>query len=461
MKFAYDIPDSFWSLFRSMNRELYMEALLKINEEYEYNNYYLSKEVCLQVLEDWNESQRIWLSPEEFESENDASQTPPNRILNWLIKTGWLKRIEDFSTLTTNIIIPDYAAVFLTAFEELVNPSTDDTEIYIQNVYATLFSFWHDKKMNLAMLKTALINTKKLNKALQDMLHNMDHFFSRLLKQKSYEEVLAEHLEGYVEEIVEKKYHILKTNDNFYLYKNDIKRCLREMREDIPWMEQVQKKADKEKGEDVLSIINAIERGFDDIEHRISNMDKEHSKYIRATVSRLNYLLSDETERHGMLILLLNKLGSAETESEQSEMLKEVAEHMNLSSFDVLSDNPLYKRRRRRKFEDDLQEEEEPAELSREDVLRLNKIEHRYTAKQIEEFIDEQMADGVLETDRMDISDDESFEKLILAYDISMRKNSRYRVQVEEEQVSNGNYCYPKMTFRVKQKSIDCTNCSV
>ena len=103
----------------------------------------------------------------------------------------------------------------------------------------------------------------------------------------------------------------------------------------------------------------------------------------------------------------------------------------------------------------ELPEEEEPAELSREDVLRLNKIEHRYTAKQIEEFIDEQMTDGILETDRMDISDDESFEKLILAYDISMRKNSRYRVQVEEEQVSNGNYCYPKMTFRVKQKSIE------
>lgn len=160
----------------------------------------------------------------------------------------------------------------------------------------------------------------------------------------------------------------------------------------------------------MLDLIDQIERGFDDIEHRISNMDKEHSKYIRATVSRLNYLLSDETERHGMLILLLNKLGSAETESEQSEMLKEVAEHMNLSSFDVLSDNPLYKRRRRRKFEDDLQEEEEPAELSREDVLRLNKIEHRYTAKQIEEFIDEQMTDGILETDRMDISDDESLK---------------------------------------------------
>ena len=108
-----------------------------------------------------------------------------------------------------------------------------------------------------------------------------------------------------------------------------------------------------------------------------------------------------------------------------------------------------------KEFDQESEEEEEPAELSREDVLRLNKIEHRYTAKQIEKFIDEQMTDGILETDRMDISDDESFEKLILAYDISMRKNSRYRVQVEEKQVQNGNYCYPKMTFSVKQKSIE------
>ena len=102
--------------------------------------------------------------------------------------------------------------------------------------------------------------------------------------------------ELYVEEIVEKKYHILKTNDNFYLYKNDIKRCLREMREDIQWMEQVLKKADKEKGEDVLSIINAIERGFDGIYQRITNMVKEHSKYIRATVTRMNYMLNGESD---------------------------------------------------------------------------------------------------------------------------------------------------------------------
>ena len=422
-----------------------MEALLKINEEYEYNNYYLSKEVCLQVLEDWNESQRIWLSPEEFESETDASQTPPNRILNWLIKTGWLKRIEDFSTLTTNIIIPDYAAVFLTAFEELVNPSTDDTEIYIQNVYATLFSFWHDKKMNLAMLKTALVNTKKLNKALQDMLHNMDHFFGRLLKQKSYEEVLAEHLEGYVEEIVEKKYHILKTNDNFYLYKNDIKKCLREMREDIPWMEQVQKKADKEKGEDVLSIINAIERGFDDIEHRISNMDKEHSKYIRATVTRMNYMLNGESDTRGLMIQLLKTIGDSK---DSEEKIEKVGQSMNLSHFEVLSEKSLYKKRKRRDFASQVEPEEVQEELSREDVLKLNKIHTRFSEEEIVDFVESYMKDDHMEVKDLDITDEDTFEKLILAYDYSTRRNSKYKViEREDELIDNGSYRYPALTF--------------
>lgn len=80
--------------------------------------------------------------------------------------------------MTTNIIIPDYAAIMIEPFEQLASEPEDDTNIYIQNVYATLYSFSHDQKMNTAMLKTALVNTKKLNKVLQDMLHNMDKFLA-------------------------------------------------------------------------------------------------------------------------------------------------------------------------------------------------------------------------------------------------------------------------------------------
>ena len=61
MQLRYEIPDTFWSLFRSVNREIYMESLLVINEEYQYSNYFLTKEICVQVLSDMNAQKRISL----------------------------------------------------------------------------------------------------------------------------------------------------------------------------------------------------------------------------------------------------------------------------------------------------------------------------------------------------------------------------------------------------------------
>ena len=200
------------------------------------------------------------------------------------------------------------------------------------------------------MLRTALVNTKRLNKALQDMLHNMDKFFARLLEQNNYEDLLREHLDGYVEEIVQKKYHILKTSDNFYIYKMDIKKCLRDMREDEEWIEEIRTRAAQmgDTKDDVLDLLDQIERGFDDIEHRIANMDKEHAKYVRATVTRLNYLLSGETDTKGLVVQLLNKMAAKEDPTEQDAMIRQTGERMNLSLLEILSEKSLYKRRRPR-----------------------------------------------------------------------------------------------------------------
>lgn len=225
-----EIPESFWSLFRSYNRETYIEALLKINEEYQYNNYFLSREVCIQVIGNYFSERKYSIMKEEQETDADVLEPPATRILNWLLRTKWLRRLEDYSSGVTNIVIPDYSAVFIDAFERL-SGEEEDTEVYIQNIYAILFSYKTDPRKNERLLNTALVNTKRLNKALQDMLHNMDKFFASLLEKDVYSDLLKEHLEGYVEEIVRKKYHILKTTDNFYIYKMSIKSWLQEIRE--------------------------------------------------------------------------------------------------------------------------------------------------------------------------------------------------------------------------------------
>lgn len=448
MQLRLEIPDSFWSLFRSVNREIYIDALLCISQEYEYSNYFLTREVCLQVLSDMNARRKIRLEREESESDFDMLETPASRILNWLVKTGWLKRIEDFSSMTTNIVIPDYAAVMIGAFERLTSEDMEETEIYIQNVYATLYSFRNDPRVNLNMLRTALVNTRRLNKALQDMLHNMDKFFERLLDKENYSDLLKEHLDGYVEEVVRKKYHILKTSDNFYIYKNDIKRCLQEMRDDDEWIESVRERsaAGGDDGEDVLELLDLIERGFDDIEHRIANMDKEHSKYVRATVTRLNYLLSGETDTKGLIVQLMNRISASDR---KDELIRKTAEKMNLSHLEILSEKSLYKRRRpRADFISRMEQEEEIADLGREEVLRMNRVQMRYSRSQIEEFIERHMEEDVMDTARIPDMSEEDFEKLILAYDYSIRRNSRFAaVEEESEMIQNGRYRYPHLKF--------------
>jgi hypothetical protein len=436
MSLINEIPESFWTLFRSYNRDAYIEALMKINEEYEYNNYYLSRDVCIQVLSNYFSQRSLVAMKEEQETDADVLEPVATRVLNWLVRTRWLRRLEDYATGVTNIVIPDYTAVFLDAFERL-SGEEEDTEIYIQNVYAILFSYRTDPRKNERLLNTALVNTKRLNKALQDMLHNMDKFFSSLLEQKFYGDLLKEHLEGYVEEVVRKKYHILKTSDNFYRYKTDIKIWLQEIRE---WQQLEPEN---------LELVNQIDRGFDDIEHRIANMDREHTRYVRATVTRLNYLLSQEEDMRGMVVQILN--GIAE---DPDRRLKQTAEKLNFSHVDVLSEKSLYKRKKgRRAFLETLEADEEVTELSREDVLRLNRMKNRYSRQQIEAFIEEHMEDGKAEVTESFVSDEESFEKLILAYDYAGKKGSLYQVEESGEMIDNGAYRYPKIVFRRRRRN--------
>ena len=257
-----------------------------------------------------------------------------------------------------------------------------------------------------------------------------------------------------MEEIVWKKYHILKTSDNFYIYKMDIKKCLREIRDDEAFIMKVQARSKMlgDNQDDVLDLLDLIERGFDDIEHRIANMDKEHTKYVRATVTRMNYLLSGETDTKGLVVQLLNKM--SEDPDQMEEIITETGKRMNLSLLEILSEKSLYKRRKSRKdFISQLLPDETTGDLDKDDILRLNRIQMRFSKKQIEEFIENNMEDEVMDASKINIADEEEFEKLILAYDYSTRKNSKYKVLEEEpEMVENAGYRYPALRF-VKRRA--------
>lgn len=453
-----EIPDSFWALFRSKNRQIYIDALLQINEEYQYSNYFLSKEICIAALNDYFSGKKVTLEEDEEQDEMEVLEPVATRVLNWLLKNHWLRKVDDYNNMTVYIVIPDYAAVFVDAFAHLAGEDEDETQVYIQNVYAILFAFRNDPRANIGLLKTALINTRKLNKSLQDMLHNIDKFFESLLKKDNYGDLLKEHLDGYVEEIVRKKYHILKTSDNFYLYKADIKKLLQEMRQNTEWLESVCRKNKQLRGmelsiEDICDQLDIIEKGFSDIEHRIINMDREHTQYIRATVTRLNYLLNTEDNMKGLVIQLLNSLSDSKDSDKAEEKVKKVSHLINLSYPEILSQKSFYKRRKsKQNFADALNADEEQAEeLSKDDILKLNKMKKRYSRQQIESFVNERMIDGRFVVTSETVNDNEAFEKLVLAYDQSIRKDSSFAVEsIGEEPIDSGQFIYPEIIFKKK-----------
>ncbi|MDF2589442.1 MAG: hypothetical protein K0S41_3283 [Anaerocolumna sp.] len=456
MKEIHKIPQQFWSLFKSQNRYIYMESLMLIYDEYLYNDYFLTRESCVQLIAEYFSNRIVDISADDEEEDVDIYEPMAIKILNRLIRFTWLKKVEDYSSFKTNIVIPDYSSMFIEVFKRLLNPDSNDTDLYIQNVYTNIYSFYHDGKAGIELLKSAMINTTRLNRSLQDMLHNMDRFFGALLEKENYEELLQEHLTVYVETIVNKKYSLLKTSDNFYIYKNDIKRLLRLISEDENRINILKNKmmAEGKALEDIeyeiMEIIYGLEHGIINMERRISHIDTEHSKYVRATVSRLEYLLSNDDSMKGNVIQLLNLLGGEKKE----EILNKTADTIQINDFTIVTPESLYKKRGKRKVFEETVEVEEivEEELSKEDILYINRNKTRYSKAQIEQFVLGKMENGVYRSGEHPIKNDEDFELLILAYDYSIRKSSPFRVVPGDYgKISNEKYTYPDVIFKKKE----------
>lgn len=304
-------------------------------------------------------------------------------------------------------------------------------------------------------MKIALVNATKVNRALQSLLHNMDRFFHSLLEKKNYEELLKEHLDLYVETIVNKKYNLLKTSDNFYIYKNDIKQLLRQMKEEQSRLTACKNKrmaegySEEEVEEEILSCMDGMERGIANMEKRIAHIDNEHGKYVRATVSRLEYLLSNDENSKGNIVKLLHQMSQESAE----EIYEKTAGIVQIHDISMLSYDAFYKKRgRRRSFQETIEAKEETmTELSKEEILKLNHNRARYGKSQIKEFIERRMDKGVFDTADADIKTEEEFELLILSYDFSVRKQSPYKVEkIEETKINNGRFTYPRIRFEKK-----------
>ena len=128
------IPNDFYKLFRTKNREAYMQFVTAIYEENNevYASLGLTQEECALIIENTIEKSKIvWQEEDDMEEgETPDALFPsdsPSGMLNHLIRWGWLKSDFDEKLNTCVISFPEYSQLYVELFKKL--QSDDDSRV--------------------------------------------------------------------------------------------------------------------------------------------------------------------------------------------------------------------------------------------------------------------------------------------------------------------------------------------
>ena len=206
------IPNDFYKLFRTKNREAYMQFVTAIYEENNevYASLGLTQEECVLIIENTIEKSKIvWQEEDDMEEgETPDALFPsdsPSGMLNHLIRWGWLKSDFDEKLNTCVISFPEYSQLYVELFKKLQSDDDSRERESMLSIYSALFTYHSDNEKNNDILKSALRTSKSLGQLLSNMQDGMRSYFDELSSQKHFigiQQVLVEEVNDHSPELM-------------------------------------------------------------------------------------------------------------------------------------------------------------------------------------------------------------------------------------------------------------------
>ena len=425
------IPDNFYKLFRTQNMDYYMSFLVAIYEENnaEYTTIGLTMEECKAIIEETIVRFKIaWKLDEIEEEETITIAGTPGYILGRLINWGWLK--SDFDERWNSYIIsfPEYSQLYVELFQKLQSDEDSRERESILAIYSALFTYRTDQEKNNDILRNALQTSKRLGQLLSNMQDGMRNYFEELSEKKDFlgiQEVLVDEINN----SDSKKYAILTTTDSFYRYKEEVKELISVILVDNDniKMELERKRVGLEKDsvtflrnqkalelcDEAMHMVHQIEREFDVIERKYNRLVEQKSVFAKRALARIHYILQENNMDQNNIVKLVNLLDRS---SKKDEIMEALQEKIVLSTaYKNLSNDSLY----HKKWKGD--HEFEPVAILAEKEQKEEKItdfipKPLYTRKQLHEFRDKNMKDGIFEATSETVESVEDLEKLLFLW---------------------------------------------
>ncbi len=475
MKLFDFIPENFFSILSSKNKEIYAMALIVLYKSLQTEEMSIKKDDYVRMLREKATDLVMNLELDDDEAdipeEDDREQlnTLPSKvayIVRRLEETGWIETEIRTDSFDEYIILPTYSIQMLSVINNFVSDTETAYNSLVHSTYSELkLEDEEQDEFMYATLMRVYENTKNLKVELITIGHQIRMFQNKLGKIFTTNEILHDHFDEYKVKIADRLYHPLKTFDSVTKFKRPIINILQkwmrndEIRSKIV-MQSIsfgRQKPREEAEADVIEKINYICDLYEQINSMIGDIDQKHSEYTKSSATKIIYLNSTDKSIKGHLENIFKSYAVANREGiGLAQILTEMQKSINITAQGFIDPDsitlPIIR---------SLREEYEPLELvstpeEAGDYMMesfLREAQSSYTDDMIYEFMERafQGEDEIFIGD-VPLPNFEAFVLLILG---SLKKDDEkcfYEIIQDEGKIHSQGYILPNFTFRRKEK---------
>ncbi|EHL05498.1 hypothetical protein HMPREF0322_03848 [Desulfitobacterium hafniense DP7] len=455
------VPNNFFSVLVSGNKEVYVDALMLLHQLFKFElnirvDDYISSLISL--LED-----KAFV-PEDDDEMPESSLTPSGKarlILNRFVKTGWVDK-EFLDGSFVEIITPrNYAISVMKLLSELGDKSLHEYNSLVFATYSSLKQAKneHESQMYEAVL-SAKANTEQLEYELRRLYHGIREFLRSIQEQNDVNLLLQNHFEEY-KKMSDRIYHPIKTMDSIHRYMAPIQNILSDILADEKLMRIMRERAmtikkydeGAEAEEEILSAIDYVLDAYQSVGSIINEIDRKHSTYTKSSIEKIQYLMTADQTIKGKLVELLKTY--ADAKSEERNALGDMFEkNIRINRQEFVDGKSLYHKsiRSRRVHTTPLPIDQDNAFSDLAMAGMLEQIKNGYPVARIRAYVDRLFAHGAesVRSEDVPLNSDADFILLILAIVRANDKGMPYRVQMGEGRIERNGYRIPNMIISKK-----------
>lgn len=317
------LPDNFFSILSSKNKNIYGEALITLYDALTMYRSRIRKNDYLDLLKSRSGDDFCKLTFDDedelaFENLEPSLANKANFILKRLIETGWVYIDYDAKSNVEYLLLPSYSINMLKLIYQFADDSSTHYVSYVHTTYSDLKmeDDLQDESMYRA-LENAYNNTLSLEIEVTKLDHSIKVFKRQLNDMFEPNEVLKQHFDICREDVVDPIYHPLKTHDSITLYHGPISNILKKWLSNDAVREKIVEQClrenhsvrnHQEAEQDVVRKINRIQDIYYRLSNDINEIDKSQAEYVKASAEKVIFLNNHDKTIKGKLEKIISVL---------------------------------------------------------------------------------------------------------------------------------------------------------